>query len=280
MWNALLAVRWTVRWRESRHRERAHRRLVTDGGEPDESADDGDDTTTDGDVDGAGDGDDTTSERDDDGGADGESEGASSERADESGDGSGGGVDRSNVEITDAGETDPADPKWQKPDPEDIPEFEVRATDPVTTGGTGIGDEAATPDAAESSDPPDDPGDPTAGMPNNARSPGATRISADGTEAYVVAVELCARLPEDVRLPEEAADLVPAAVEAELEQDIKQFAAAEFGTQRPHVDTLSFEDVDGEIWLRLRIGLPADSFEDLDPEAVRSYALEQLEGVL
>lgn len=182
-------------------------------------------------------------------------------------------VGGSNVEVTDPGEAEPADPKWRKPDPEDIPEFEVRADEPVASGGTGIGGESA--DAGE-----DAPEDPTAGMPNTARAPGATRISSEGTEAYVAAVELCARLPDDVRLPEEAADLVPAAVEAELEQDVQQFAATEFGAERPHVDVLDFLEVDGEIWLRLRIGLPTADFEALDPEAVRSYALERLEGVL
>lgn len=244
----VLPVGWLS---ESPPGDEAHPRLVTDGGESEDSADDDDDTTTEGDDDRAD-----------------EDDGTSRKRPD--------GIDRANVEISDAGEADPTDPKWQKPDLEDIPEFEVRASDPMTTGETGIGDEAATPETTNAADE----NDPTAGMPNNARSPGATRISTEGTEAYVVALELCARLPEEVRLPEEAADLVPAAVEAELEEDIQQFAATEFGTQRPHVDTLSFDDVDGEIWLRLRIGLPTDDFDDLDPEAVRSYALEQLEGVL
>lgn len=190
-----------------------------------------------------------------------------------------GGADRSNVEITDAGEAEPADPKWERPDLDDIPEFEVRADEPVVSGGTGIGDRSADPGAAEANRS-GDVDDPTAGMPNTARAPGATRISAESTDAYIVAMELCARLPDDVRLPEEAAELVPTAVEAELEQDIQQFAASEFGTQTPHVDTLAFEDVDGEIWLRLRIGLPTEGFADIDPEEIRSFALEQLEGVL
>lgn len=182
------------------------------------------------------------------------------------------GVDGSNVEVTD--EAKPAEPRWEELDLEDLPEFELGAEGPLTKGtGTGSGSPGSGPAGGESADP-------GAGMPNTARSPEATRISSEGTEAYVVAFEVCAQLPDDVRLPEEAADLVPAAVEAELEEDVQQFAAAEFGIGTPHVDTLDFEEVDGEIWLRLRIGLPATDFADLDPEAVRSYALEQLEGVL
>lgn len=182
------------------------------------------------------------------------------------------GVDGSNVEVTD--EAEPAKPRWEEPDLDELPEFELGAEGPLTKGGgTGSGSPGSGTAGGESADP-------GAGMPNTARSPEATRISSEGTEAYVVAFEVCAKLPDDVRLPEEAADLVPAAVEAELEEDVQQFAAAEFGTQTPHVDVLDFREVDGEIWLRLRIGLPAADFEDLDPEAVRSYALEQLEGVL
>jgi len=182
------------------------------------------------------------------------------------------GVDESNVEVTD--EADPAEPRWEEPDLEDLPEFELGAEGPLTKDvGPGGGSPASGSGGGESADP-------GASRPNTARSPEATRISAEGTEAYVVAFEVCAKLPDDVRLPEEAADLVPAAVEAELEEDVQQFAAAEFGTGTPHVDTLDFEDVDGEVWMRLRIGLPATDFADLNPEAVRTYALEQLEGVL
>ena len=181
-------------------------------------------------------------------------------------------VDGSNVEVTD--EAEPAEPRWEEPDLEDLPEFELGAEGPLTKGvGTGSGSPGSGPGDGGSVDP-------GAGMPNTARSPEATRISSEGTEAYVVAFEVCARLPDDVRLPEEAADLVPAAVEAELEEDVQQFAAAEFGTGTPHVDTLDFQDVDGEVWMRLRVGLPAADFEALDPEAVRAYALERLEGVL
>ena len=182
------------------------------------------------------------------------------------------GVDESNLERTD--EAEPAKPRWEEPNLDELPEFELGAEGPLTKG---IGTGGEPPGAA---DPGGHAADPGAGRPNTARSPEATRISSEGTEAYVVALEVCARLPDDVRLPEEAADLVPAAVEAELEQDVQQFAAAEFGTQTPHVDTLSFDEVDGEVWLRLRIGLPPGGFEDLDPEAVESYALERLEGVL
>jgi hypothetical protein len=178
-------------------------------------------------------------------------------------------ADRSNVEVTEAGEAEPADPKWEKPDLDDIPEFEIRADEPVAGGQV---ESNSDPNETQSEDP-------TAGMPNTARTPGASRIKKEGTEGYIAALELCARLPDDVRLPEEAADLVPAAVEAELEQDIQSFAAAEFDNQHPHVETLAFEEIDDEVWLRLRLGVPPDAFSELDPEEIQTYALEQLEGV-
>lgn len=185
------------------------------------------------------------------------------EDEDDEGDAPDDGIDRSTIEITDAGEAEPADPKWEKPDPEDIPEFEVSANRPPASGRSesGSGDE------------------PTAGMPNTARSPGQARIKEEGTEGYIVALELCARLPDDIRLPEEAAELVPAAVEAELEDDIQSFAAEEFDNPAPSVDVLAFEEVDDEIWLRLRLGVPSGAFTDLDPDTIRSHALQQLEGV-
>lgn len=175
-------------------------------------------------------------------------------------------VDRSSVEIAEAGEAAPADPKWEKPDPDDIPEFEVGAEGPMTRRGDS--DRGTSTGSA----------DPTAGMPNMAGSPG-TRIREEGTESYVVALELCARLPDDIRLPEDAAETVPAAVEAELENDVQAFAAAEFDNDAPHVETLDFEEVDGDIWLRLRLGVPPTAFDDLDPEAIRAHALQQLEGL-
>lgn len=185
------------------------------------------------------------------------------------------GVDRSSVEVTEAGEVDPADPRWEKPDIDDIPEFEVEAEEPAVSTQA-----SETPSATDSEDSTQETGeDPTAGMPNTARSPGQSRISTGGTESYVAAIELCARLPDDVRLPEEAADLVPAAVEAELEDDIRSFAAAEFDAENPHVQALSFEEVDGEIWMRLRLGIASEAFAELDVEAVRSSALEELEGM-
>jgi len=182
------------------------------------------------------------------------------------------GLDRSNVEVTEAGESEPADPKWEKPDPDDIPEFETGAEEPLERPpDRGAGIEASGGKTAES---------PTEGMPNDARSPGDSRIRREGTEGYVAAVELCARLPEDVRLPEQAADLVPAAVEAELEQDVQAFTAAEFDDHSPTVDVLEFVERDGELWFRLRLGVPEDGIADLDPGAVRAHALEELDGLL
>jgi hypothetical protein len=235
-----------TRRRWHRRRDADENRLVPDGGEepgeePAEGATDGDDGTPgDGDAD------------PDDGASDAQP-----------------GLDRSNVEVRAAGEAEPRDPKWEKPDPDDIPEFETGADEPLTKPADTAG--GAGGKTAE---------DPTAGMPNEARSPGDSRIRREGTEGYIAALELCARLPDDVRLPEQAADLVPAAVEAELEQDVQAFTAAEFDDHSPTVDVLEFVERDGEIWLRIRIGVPAESITDLDPEAIRAHALQELEGLL
>lgn len=197
----------------------------------------------------------------------------------------GDGADRADEEssedstrVRDPGTAEPDEETWDPPDIDDIPEFEVRAETPVTAD-TEQPDSDTVDVSASEGGPPDGPTDPTAGMPNDAQAPGATAVTSQETEAYIAALEICTRLPEEVRLPEEAADLVPAAVEAELEQDIQSFAAAEFDNARPHVDVLSFDEVDEDIWLRIRIGLPAEAFRELEPDALRSYALQRLEGV-
>lgn len=284
---------------------RVRPRLVTDGGQPADDPAAGED---------AGGREDEQSEQEDEHAAEraaeredeqpSEADDQGSEQSDEQGsepadesteapDADGQGVDRANVEITEAGESEPAQPEWEEPDLDELPEFEIRADQPVASGGSGVGTGGAgagESDAAgggvfdgdagdEAATPGDESDDPTAGRPNTARAPGASRVATEGTEAYIVAVELCARLPDDVRLPEEAADLVPAAVEAELEQDVQAYAAAEFDNERPTVDTLAFEEVDEEVWLRLRIGIPPESFAELDPDDIRTYALERLEGV-
>lgn len=195
------------------------------------------------------------------------------------------GVDTSNVEVTEAGEAEPAEPKWDRIDPDDIPEFEIRADRPAgvgeSTGDSSPGDPApdSTADERGTASTNHQNTDPTAGRPNTARSPGRSRLKQGGTEGYIVALEICARLPDDVRLPDEAADIVPAAVEAELEQDIRAFATAEFETPTPSVETLSFVEADGEIWLRLRLGVSPEAFADLDPDEIREHALQQLEGL-
>ena len=248
---------------------------MTDGGTPEEGEDASDDSAD------SATGDPSDAEPAAEPDEDGASGAEAAEAADAPDDPGDGGSDRSNVEVMDAGEAEPADPAWEPPDVDDIPEFEVTAERPsVESGGGDVGAAggAGTRDGATAGDAGG--GDPTAGMPNDARAPGATAVSAEGTEAYVAALELCARLPDDVALPEEAADLVPAAVEAELEQDIQGFAAAEFDNPRPHVDALDFEERAGDVWLRIRIGLPSDDFEDLDPERLRTFALQELEGVL
>ncbi|PSP88914.1 hypothetical protein BRC90_06285 [Halobacteriales archaeon QS_4_69_34] len=200
--------------------------------------------------------------------------------------GSGGG--RSNVEITEAGEAEPAEPKWDPPDiddVDDIPEVtgpKTRPAEPDRADAPGgesdgtAGEQAATdatiPDGQAASDP-------TAGMPNTARSPGGTRLKRGGADGYVVALELCAHLPEEMRLPEEAADLVPVALEAELEGSVQQFAGSQFDNPSPHVETLDFVEADGEVWLRLRLGIPPEAFADLDPDEIGEHALQKLEGM-
>lgn len=206
-------------------------------------------------------------------------------------------VDASNVEVTEAGEAEPADPKWENPDLDDIPKVEGPRTRPAESseavdaaggksagtaggrdtepaGGSGVQGDDVSEDAT--ADPTDDP---TAGMPNTARSPGQSRLKKGGADGYVVAVELCARLPDEVRLPDEAADLVPVALEAELEQDVQSFASQEFDNPSPHVETLDFVDVDDELWMRLRLGIDPGAFADLDPEEIRDHALQKLEGM-
>lgn len=216
-------------------------------------------------------------------GSDPEESGAGDDEDDEAS-----GVNRSNVEVTEAGGAEPVDPKWQKPDPDDIPEVEGPKTRPADSNRAGApsGDRSGevsgggTAADADVSDGRERGGDPTAGMPNTARSPGTSRLREGGADGYVSALELCARLPEDIRLPEEAADLVPVAFEAELEQNVQQFAGEQFDNPSPHVETLDFVEVDGEIWLRLRLGVPPEAFADLDPDEIQEHALQKLEGML
>lgn len=256
--------RWRLRL-GGRPNEVADRRFVTDGGTPDDESGvdevDDDRADTDGD-DGSG-----AAGVDEPAGESSRSREPGKETDEETDEAD---VDRANVDISEPEGAEPAEPQWVEPDLDDLPEFELGADQPVVRESQG----ADASGAGGGGSP-----DPTPGMPNTARSPDATRISPEATEAYITAFELCARLPDDVRLPEEAAELVPAAVEAELEQDIQSFAAAEFDTQMPHVDVLSFEEVDDEIWLRLRVGVPREGFEDIDTDEIRSYALQQLEGV-
>jgi hypothetical protein len=168
--------------------------------------------------------------------------------------------EQTTVEVSDPGTAEPKDPTWEKPSIADIPEFETGGRDP----------------------PHEVHQDVTAGRPNDARTPGSTRLGGTETEAYVSALELCARLPDELRLPEEAADIVPAAFEAELEQEIQAFAASEFDNPTPHVETLSFVEADGDIWLKLRIGAPVETFDQLSDRTVelREYALEELDSFL
>lgn len=215
-------------------------------------------------------------EQNGDAGDEGDSESESDTEADEAS-----GVDRANVEVTEAGEAEPADPKWEKPDIDDIPEVEGPKTRPAETSETS---DAASGESREThggraGDSGEGSDDTTAGMPNTARSPGQSRLKEGGADGYVIALELGARLPDEVRLPEEAADLVPVALEAELEQDVQSFAAEEFDNSAPHVETLDFVEVNDELWFRLRLGISPESFADLDPDEIRDHALQQLEGM-
>jgi hypothetical protein len=190
-----------------------------------------------------------------------------------------------NVEITEPGETEPVDPKWEPPDienVEDIPAVtgpKTRPADASRTDSPVDEERAASSQAAADVDDSGNQEDPTAGMPNTARSPAQSRLKEGGADGYVVALELCARLSEDIRLPEEAADLVPVALEAELEENVRQFAGDQFDNPSPHVETLDFVEADDEIWLRLRLGIPPEAFADLDPDEIREHALQELEGM-
>ena len=196
--------------------------------------------------------------------------------------------DRANVEVTEAGETEPADPKWEKPDIEDIPEVKGPKTRPASSNqadasagrksGEAANEQAATDTDISGGQKQDS--DPTAGMPNTARSPDQSRLKKGGADGYIVALELCARLPEDMQLPDEAADLVPVALEAELEQNVQQFAGDQFDNPSPHVETLDFVEADDEIWLRLRLGIPPEAFDDLDPDEIQDHALQKLDSML
>lgn len=196
---------------------------------------------------------------------------------------------RTNVNITEAGEAEPVEPKWQKPDiesVEDIPEVTGPKTRPADSNQTDhpadMKDVERSSSGANGADVANgqapDP-ESTAGMPNTARSSSQSRLKKGGADGYVVALELCARLPEDMRLPDEAADLVPIAFEAELEQNVQQFASEQFDNPSPHVETLDFTEVDDELWLRLRLGVPPEAFADLDPDEIREHALQKLDGM-
>lgn len=178
-------------------------------------------------------------------------------------DGSDDSLDRSTVDVTDAGAAEPKAPKWEMPDVDDVPEFEPEPPRPPASG-----------DQHQSQRE-----DPTMGMPNEARSPDQRQLASSDTDAYVVALELCSRLPDDVRLPESAPDLVPASVEAELEQEVQSFAAAEFDNPSPSVPVLEFVEADGDVWLKLRLGVPAASFDDLTNRVddIERHALQRLE---
>lgn len=124
--------------------------------------------------------------------------------------------------------------------------------------------------------------DPTIGRPNDARSPGDGRLDTTQTQAYLAAIELIAQLPPTIRLPPEAAELVPTAFEAEIEQELQKYAIAQFDNPTPHVETIAFDEVDGEVWMRIRMGIPPAMFDAFTEyrDAFADYALEELDELL
>ena len=63
---------------------------------------------------------------------------------------------------------------------------------------------------------------------------------------------------------------------------MQAFAVSEFDNPTPHVEVLQFTDVDGEIWLKIRMGVPTETFDSLEANMVelREYALQELDTLL
>lgn len=128
---------------------------------------------------------------------------------------------------------------------------------------------------------PDEPDATEVGRPNVARGPSTIADEGWETDALIVAVEMVAQLPEDVRLPEEASDLVPVVVEASLREKIENYVAIEFQANDPQISTLEFQETDEGLWMKLRLGVPHEHFEDLSGhvDELRAAALDSIETI-
>ena len=76
--------------------------------------------------------------------------------------------------------------------------------------------------------------------------------------------------------------MVPTAFEAEIEQELQKYAIAQFGNPTPHVETIAFDAVDGEVWMRIRMGIPPAMFDAFTEyrDAFADYALDELDELL
>lgn len=176
---------------------------------------------------------------------------------------------------------DDPDDRGEKPDRSKLSmeEVEARLDEVDEVLEQAQRDEAVQDDLIQLDDEPADATQPD--KPNTARGPETVDVDGESTEAYIVALEMCARLPDDVRLPEEAADVVPVVVEASLRRRIEEFVAEEFGADEPRVDTLAFEESGDGIWMKLRVGIAPEHFADLAGhlDVVRRVAIQELDAL-
>lgn len=117
--------------------------------------------------------------------------------------------------------------------------------------------------------------------PNVARGPSTIEDEGWETDALIVALEMVARLPDDVRLPDSAAELVPVVVEASLREKIENYVAMEFQANDPQIAVLDFEETEEGIWMKLRLGIPHEHFEEIAGHAdeIRAAALDRIETI-
>lgn len=193
-------------------------------------------------------------------------------------------------------EADGSEEDADAPDPLSMDEVEERLDEiEELQEEADEGERMEAPDRSSGAEPVAPPGDGVdlgggdfedateAGRPNVARGPEAPGPQGEPVEAYVGAIELFARLPEDVRLPDEAEDVVPVVVEASLRRRITEYVALEFDADEPQVSRIGFEEVEGEgVWMKMRLGAEADALEDLagNLDGLRRAALEQLEALM
>lgn len=119
------------------------------------------------------------------------------------------------------------------------------------------------------------------GMPNTARAPGTLEPEGWGSDAYLVAIEMVARLPDEVLLPEAAADTVPVVVEASIRQRVEKYVGMEFQEANPTVSVLGFEETEEGVWMKLRVGISPERFDQLSGhlDEIRAGALDRIETI-